>query len=171
MTNRVPASSQGNLLQGHTGLALEADGHILVADTGWQGGGLEVIRIDPVTGTQSIVTSGGLLSVCSGVVSVVPLGSQDTDGDGVPDTDDNCPNSLVSPTVVIDGCDSGVPNTIFPNGCTISDKIQQCATRAQNHGQFVSCVAHLTNKLKRTGVITGRQKGAIQSCAAHSNVP
>ena len=83
--------SQGNLLQGHTGLALEADGHILVADTGWQGGGLEVIRIDPVTGTQSIVTSGGLLSVCSGVVSVVPLGSQDTDGDGVPDTDDNCP--------------------------------------------------------------------------------
>jgi len=95
---------------------------------------------------------------------------KDTDSDGVPDTQDDCPNSIVSPTVVIGGCDSGVPNTIFSNGCTISDRIQQCAADAQNHGKFVSCVAHLTNDLKKAGVITGQQEGAIQSCAAQANI-
>lgn len=96
---------------------------------------------------------------------------KDGDSDGVPDSQDDCPNSMVSQTVVIDNCDSTVPNTVFPNGCTISDRIQQCAAGAQSHGQFVSCVAHLTNDLKRAGVITGQQKGAIQSCAAQANIP
>lgn len=73
-----------------------------------------------------------------------------------------------SATVVIDGCDSGVPNTLFANGCTISDLIAQCAAGAKNHGQFVSCVTHLTNSLKDQGLITGEQKSAIQSCAAKS---
>lgn len=97
--------------------------------------------------------------------------TQDADGDGVPDAQDNCTNSIVTPTVVIGGRDSGVPNTVSPNGCTISDRIQQCAVGAQNHGQFVGCVAQLTNELKQAGVITGQQKGAIQSCATQSNIP
>jgi hypothetical protein len=92
--------------------------------------------------------------------------SQDADGDGVSDAQDNCPDSIVTPTVVIGGCDSGVPNTIFPNGCTIADRIQQCGVGAQNHGQFVSCVAHFTNELRQAGVITGQQRGAVRSCAA-----
>ena len=95
----------------------------------------------------------------------------DTDGDGVPDINDNCPNSIVSPTIVIDGCDSGVPNTIFPSGCTISDLIAACAQGKSNHGGFVSCVSHLTNDLKEAGTITGQQKGAIQSCAARAKNP
>jgi hypothetical protein len=103
--------------------------------------------------------------------SAVLVFSQDTDGDGLPDTDDNCPDSLVSLTVVIEDCDSGAPNTIFPNGCTISDNIQQCASSAQHHGPFVSCVAHLTNDLKRRGVITAQEQGAIQRCATQSNIP
>ena len=74
-------------------------------------------------------------------------------------------------TVVIDGCDSGVPNTVFPSGCTISDLIAACAEGASNHGQFVSCVSHLTNDLKKAGTITGQQKGAIQSCAAKAHIP
>ena len=95
----------------------------------------------------------------------------DTDGDGVPDINDNCPNSIVSPTIVIQGCDSGVPNTIFPSGCTISDLIAGCAEGNSNHGGFVSCVSHLTNDLKEAGTITGQQKGAIQSCAAQAKNP
>jgi hypothetical protein len=83
----------------------------------------------------------------------------DTDGDGIPDTEDECPDSDLSPTVVIDGCDSGVPNTLFPTGCTISDLIAKCA-------DVTSCIAKLTNDLKRDGIITGAEKGAIQSCAA-----
>ncbi len=90
----------------------------------------------------------------------------DADLDGVPDNVDCEPNSNFAPTVVIDGCDSGVPNTFFTTGCTISDLVQHCAADAKNHGGFVSCVAHLTNDLKSAGIINGNQKGAIQSCAA-----
>jgi hypothetical protein len=73
--------------------------------------------------------------------------------------------------VVLDACDTGVSNTVFPSGCTISDLIASCAEGARNHGKFVSCVAHLTNDLKTAGTITGRQKGAIQSCAARADIP
>ena len=94
-----------------------------------------------------------------------------SDQDGVPDGRDQCLGSDPSPSIVIDGCDSGVPNTVFSNGCRISDSIEDCASGARNHGGFVSCVASLTNALKSSGLISGRQKGAIQSCAAKSSLP
>jgi len=74
-------------------------------------------------------------------------------------------------TVVIDGCDSGVPDVIIPDGGTITDAIAQCAAGAGNHGAFVSCVRALTNNLKDQGIITGAQKGAIQGCAGQAQVP
>lgn len=94
-----------------------------------------------------------------------------SDGDGVPDGVDACVLSDRSATVVIDGCDSGVANTVFANGCRISDSIEACAAAAGNHGGFVSCVSHYTNSLKKAGTITGAQKGAIQSCAGSANIP
>jgi len=45
------------------------------------------------------------------------------------------------------------------------------ADNARNHGQFVSCVSHLTNDLKNDGMISGREKGAIQNCAAEADLP
>ncbi len=95
----------------------------------------------------------------------------DADGDGVVDDEDCNPNSNLSPTVVIGGYDSGVPNTLFANGCTISDEIAQLAAAAANHGEFVSSVAGYTDGLAAQGVITGRQKGAIQSAAARFSIP
>lgn len=95
----------------------------------------------------------------------------DADGDGVLDDEDGCPDSNLSVTVIIDGCNSGVSNTLFPSGCTISDGISGCAEGARNHGQFVSCVPHLTKGLKRAGAISGRQKGAIQRCATQADIP
>ncbi len=92
-----------------------------------------------------------------------------SDGDGVADGVDQCIGSSTSATVVIDGCNSGVANTTFATGCRISDQINDCAVGAGNHGAFVSCVANLTNTLKKQGVISGNQKGAIQSCAAHAS--
>ncbi|HEY2292217.1 MAG TPA: PA domain-containing protein [Thermoanaerobaculia bacterium] len=94
-----------------------------------------------------------------------------SDGDGVPDGVDQCIGSSRDATVIIDGCNSGVPNTTFPTGCRISDQIDDCAAGAGNHGAFVSCVAHLTNDLKKNGVISGSQKGAIQSCAGQARIP
>ena len=95
----------------------------------------------------------------------------DSDGDGLVDDEDACPNSDLSPTVVIDGCDSGVANILFADGCTISDLVQQCAAGASNHGQFVSCVSHLANDLKKDGIISGNEKGKLTSCAAKSDIP
>jgi PA domain len=94
-----------------------------------------------------------------------------SDFDGVPDGIDFCLGSDPAATVVIDGCNSGVPNTLFVDGCKISDLIDDCAAGAANHGAFVSCVAQLTNALKKAGILTGQQKGAIQSCAAQADIP
>lgn len=70
-------------------------------------------------------------------------------------------------TIYIDGCDTGVIDQLY-KGKFISDWINECAADARNHGDFMSCVAKLTNELKKAGVITGREKGAIQSCAAQA---
>jgi len=96
---------------------------------------------------------------------------EDTDGDGIPDDQDACPFSDLSETVVIDGWDSGVDNVLLEDGCTISDLISQCADDADNHGEFVSSVSHTTNPLKKKKIISGKEKGMIQKCAAKSDIP
>ena len=95
----------------------------------------------------------------------------DDDNDGVADGADFCPLSDLTPTVVIDGCDSGVPNIEVANGCNVSDEILEFAEGATNHGVFVRQVSRLTNELKKLGLITGLDKDAIQSCAAEARIP
>lgn len=95
----------------------------------------------------------------------------DADFDGVSDDSDECLGSNLAPTVVIDGCDSGVPNTLLASGCTITDLVLECAVGAGNHGAFVSCATRTLNELKKAGIITGEQKEAIQSCASGANIP
>ena len=92
----------------------------------------------------------------------------DTDGDGVGDNADACDTSDLSLTVVIGGQDTFVFNELFEDGCTITDLIVGLASSAGNHGAFVSGVAHLTNDLKSRGVITNKEKAAIQKAAAQS---
>lgn len=104
-------------------------------------------------------------------VSISGITSCDADGDGCADNVDPHPNSNASAMVMIDGCNSGVPN-LFVNSCSnILDMIGDCAAGTNNHGQFVSCVTQKANKWKKDGLITGAQKGAIVSCAAQSNLP
>jgi PA domain-containing protein len=93
----------------------------------------------------------------------------DKDLDGVADGADCEAQSNFSPTIIIGGEDTGVANMLFSNGCTTSDLIAHIAADAKNHGQFVSGVSHLTNDLKDEGLISGADKGAIQSAAAHAN--
>jgi len=130
------------------------------------------IAEDPLNSETFIATCSAELehfSVCS------VLAPTDSDSDGVFDLfdgeTDECPMSDLRDTVVVDGCDSGVENTLVENGCTISDMINQCIDGASNHGQFVSCVAAVTNDLKKDDVIAGKQKGAIQSCAGKAKIP
>jgi len=75
------------------------------------------------------------------------------------------------PVIVIDGCDTGVLDRKLEDDSTISSCIAECASNAKNHGQFLRCVASLTRKLQKEGIITGEEEGAILSCAALANIP
>ncbi len=95
----------------------------------------------------------------------------DSDFDGVEDSIDQCANSDLSATVLINGVNTKIANTgANPAGCTFADLVQEmiedCLDDAKNHGQFVSCVSRETNILKRAKTITGQQKGKIQSIVA-----
>ena len=74
------------------------------------------------------------------------------------------------PTVKIDGCDTGVVDFEY-QGKLFSLWIEECAAGAANHGDFVSCVTQLASDAKKAGLISGRDQGAITSCAAKSDIP
>ncbi len=57
------------------------------------------------------------------------------------------------------------------DGCSMADRIAECASGAATHGAFVSCVAHVTDERKQDGLISGREQGRIQQCAARVAVP
>jgi PA domain-containing protein len=95
----------------------------------------------------------------------------DADVDGLADNGDQCPASDRRPTVIIDGENTGVANPMFTSGCTIADLVLAEAAGARNHGGFVSGVAHLLNALRDAGIISGAEKGRMQSAAAHSSLP
>ncbi|MCB1037865.1 MAG: peptidase, partial [Acidobacteria bacterium] len=69
-------------------------------------------------------------------------------------------------TTLLDGCDTGIGLIPF-----LAGQIEVCRLNAANHGQFVSCVSHLGNDLKKAGLITGAQKGQLTSCAGGSSLP
>lgn len=90
----------------------------------------------------------------------------DADADGFADDEDCNPNSDTRATIVIGGINTGVANHLFPTGCTSADLIARLATPASNHGGFVSAVAHLSDEWVAAGIVSGKEKGAIQSAAA-----
>jgi beta-glucanase (GH16 family) len=92
----------------------------------------------------------------------------DDDDDGFPDGADACVLSDLSPTVVIEGCDSATPNLLGAEGCTFSDEVAAAAADSRNHGGFVASVTRMMNSARRAGLISGAQKGAVVRCAARS---
>ena len=95
---------------------------------------------------------------------------RDSDGDRVLDADDSCPMSVLTERVIIPGCNSGVSNLLFQDGCSLADRVLECGNGSQNHGIEVSCASHLLNELKTAGNLTGHDEAAIQRCASsHSN--
>ncbi len=108
------------------------------------------------------------------------------------DGDISCPiNADSRPTVIVNGCDSGVENrkgeyVVFPSkkwlfpqpgaaafgavagGCYVADLLAACTSPfvAPNHGQYQSCIAQLTKDMMNQGIIGSGEQGAIRSCAA-----
>ena len=104
----------------------------------------------------------------------------------------SCPiNADSRPTVIVNGCDSGVENrkgeyVVFPSkkwlfpqpraaafgavagGCYVADLLAACTSPfvAPNNGQYQSCIAQLTKDMMDQGIIGPGEQGAIRSCAA-----
>ena len=101
----------------------------------------------------------------------------DCDGDGVLNGDDDCPLTVEAATFSFGNttCNISGLDTVLPSGCSLAESLEaslldDCDDNPGNHGKFVSCVAKATNMLKKQKVISGAQKGQIQSCAAQSDV-
>ncbi len=96
----------------------------------------------------------------------------DDDNDGVPDGLDACVLSAPTPaTVLVAQCDTAVPDQLLMSGCSITQTIVGIAESSFKHGEFVSRVKHLTSDLRQAGLISNKDKRAIDRCAAHANVP
>jgi PA domain len=88
----------------------------------------------------------------------------DADGDEVVDDEDCNPNSDRRPTVIVNGRDTGVPNILTKNGCTISDLIAQIAGSSRRDNiAFVNGVAQLTSDLLAQGIINNAERDAIMN--------
>jgi hypothetical protein len=88
----------------------------------------------------------------------------DEDGDGVEDDVDACPVSETSAGVIVGGIDTGVANAQTGDGCTVADLLKAAGTGRH----FASEVARITNGLVSRGILTGKDKGKLQSAAAKS---
>jgi hypothetical protein len=97
---------------------------------------------------------------CDGAV---PAGETDTDGDGYRVCEGDCNDSDARVSV------PGQADTTS----LAADFIAQCEgvtnrNARNNHGQEVSCVAHLANALLEAGCINEEEHGRIVSTAAHT---
>lgn len=106
-----------------------------------------------------------------GAVHVYRVGD-DSDGDGVPDAQDHCPDSILTATVVIGNRDSGVENRVDEEGCSIADLIAALEPEGgyRNHGQFVSRATKLFKSLRKEGLISKQEQQSLQKAAARSDI-
>ncbi|MGE5186635.1 MAG: choice-of-anchor K domain-containing protein [Acidobacteriota bacterium] len=110
----------------------------------------------------------------------------DSDGDGVCDEVDNCPSVANADQLDTDGdgvgdaCDN-CPTTPNPdqadsNGNGIGDACEDpvaqacpCENDWKNHGEYVSCVAHITQDLVKQGLMTEATRADKVTTAAQSS--
>ncbi|MEU8819805.1 OmpL47-type beta-barrel domain-containing protein [Actinoplanes sp. NPDC048796] len=80
-----------------------------------------------------------------------------------------CPVPDTRATVIIDGDDTGVPNALLSNGCTVNDLVAEHGDYA-DHAAFVRHAETVTAALVTGGTLTKRQQGTIVRAAARSDI-
>ncbi|WP_442813051.1 OmpL47-type beta-barrel domain-containing protein [Streptomyces sp. NBC_01800] len=87
--------------------------------------------------------------------------------DSKPPTD--CPERDDRSTVFLGSINTGVPNRVTTNGCTVNELIED--HRAwNNHGAFVSHVGEIVTTLRKEGVLDQREAALIKKAAGQSDV-
>ncbi|MFE7358494.1 OmpL47-type beta-barrel domain-containing protein [Streptomyces sp. NPDC057543] len=87
--------------------------------------------------------------------------------DSKPPTD--CPETDGRSTVFTGSINTGVPNRVTTNGCTVNELIED--HRAwKNHGAFVSHVGEIVTMLRKEGVLDQREAAEIKKAAGQSDV-
>ena len=77
-------------------------------------------------------------------------------------------DAMILKEIIIGECNTGV--MLYPSAFQdLSDSLAECASGVKNHGQYLKCVSKVLIDAVRAGVITGAQKGGIESCAAQSD--
>lgn len=140
---------------------LDGDGHLNTADA---------FPLDPTRWAPDA----GADSDGDGVVDSLdafptnPAEWADTDSDGVGNNADPYDNSNTGPFLMVSTCNTGVANWNMGGGTWANDLIAAAYSSAANHGKFVTAVQSLADGWKKSGRITGKEHGAIVSCAARS---
>jgi hypothetical protein len=102
----------------------------------------------------------------SGLTETASQTPPDSDGDGVADDDDPFPTSDTQAYIVIGTCETGVANQYLGDGTYMKDLILNAAANATSKDAFTSAVSNLADSWKSNGLISGKEKGKITSCAA-----
>lgn len=91
------------------------------------------------------------------IAVIIPF-PEDSDNDGVNDEQDLCPNTEAGQIVNL-------------NGCSILQSILQlCSPNVKNHGEYVSCIARISEEFLEQGLISEQDKDIIVSEAAKSDI-
>ena len=85
----------------------------------------------------------------------IRIDNTDSDGDGLPDYLDECPNSPPG-------------SLINSNGCSIAD-FCPCEGPWKNHGEFEHCVKEAAKDFRKAGLITEPQRHEIEKAAHESD--
>jgi len=89
----------------------------------------------------------------------------DADLDGIPNKQDCALRSDVRQTVFVKGVNSGAPNTMMTDGCTVSDRIIKLPNRSGTQTEFIRRLTQLLDQLVSLSVINSSQRTAILNAA------
>jgi hypothetical protein len=199
-TNRFIVSTSNNAGRGSSFPKNPARAPIAITQTGWytfehsfrdNGSGILEVELSIYDAAGALISS-WILSDPSDIIGVTVGGNRygwfatnelgdllafdnsaklaDTDGDGVTDGADECPDSDFRDFVDVGSGPTTIENDgVDESGCTIQDRVNHCRDDAKNHGQYVSCIVHLANELYKAGVITKNQRQGMKTGAAKSN--
>ena len=102
----------------------------------------------------------------------------DTDGDGVPDAADKCPESDLRPELWIFNIRTSIPNLIGgkpvnADGCSLADlvnaMIADASKNARNRREFLWRVVRGLNDMRKSGLLPSRLHGHFLNCANRCN--